>query len=866
MTDHQSDTFGTLLRRHRLRLRLTQEALAERAGISARSVGEMERDRSRSPRPRSVDRLADALELTGEVRETFVQTGRTLFWASRARRVGRTELAGPGRPPEGDGTPPSSATPVEGRHRPLRHLPADLPDFVDRTTELAAIDAALDPTLGGGRLVAVSGPPGIGKTALAVHAAHRFADRFPDGQLFIRLGDVGGESPGPAEAMARLLRAFGVDGSALPADLDERAALLRTRLDGQRILLVVDDVGGHQDVASFLPHDGVGMVVASRLPLTGLPGVHAVDLKPLPAAAGVELMSRVAGVDRVGLDPVAAERVVALCGGLPLAVRIAAARLAARPHWTVATLAGRLADEQVRLDELRHGDLAVRPQLRLAHQGLSPSAARVFALLGELRTATFPEWTVAALLDGGPTTGALEELLDARLLESAGPDQAGQPRFRFHEITRLYARECRIEQITDDQWRAALSRVATGWLALAREAAAGLRCERFHLDDPAHPATLGDRRAVAAATDRPVDWFEAERESLTALVLSCAEEGLAATARCLAGCAVDFYELRAYYEDWRRVTTAALDACRREGDRAGEAAMLRGLGGCQLEVDAPETAIATLRAARVLAEETGDPAGAAQARKDTGFLLSLSGRLDEAERELRAATVELDATGRQTTRAMALSNLGFLLRQRGDTAGAVRTVRAALEVARSCGDTFTEAYAWRGLAGALLAHGQAAEARRAARRAASLFFTVGDAVGAAQSLRTLGEALAPDPGRAGEAEEALATAAEVFRERGHEWGYALTELSLGEIEVARDRPGAVDRLRRALRYWTKESVPALRARTLVALANAAERAADGAAAREALTEALTIYQAMGSPLAAGIADRIGRSDGGARPG
>ncbi|TWJ25718.1 AfsR/SARP family transcriptional regulator [Micromonospora endolithica] len=832
------------------------EALAAQAGASTRSIGEMERGRRRSPRPRSVDQLADALKLTGDDRETFTQTGRTLFWA---RRANRPKPSGPGPRDDLPAAPDTGWT-------PLRHLPADLPDFVDRSDELAAIDAALDP-VAAGRLVAVSGPPGIGKTALAVHAAHRFAPRFPDGQLFIRLGDVGGERPGPAEALARLLRAFGVDGSALPAGPDERAALLRTRLAGRRILLVVDDVGGHQDVASFLPDGGVGMVVTSRLPLTGLPGVTAVDLRPLAASAGVELISRVAGAERVGQDRVAAQRVVAMCGGLPLAVRIAAARLAARPHWTVATLAERLADEQARLDELRHGDLAVRPELHLAHQGLSPAAARAFALLGALGTGTFPQWVVAALLDSPPAAGAtaLEELLDARLLDSAGADQAGQSRFRFHEITRLYARECRTRQVTDDQWRAALSRVATGWLALARAAAAGLCCERFHLDDPTHPAAVDDPRAIAAATERPVDWFEAERESLTALVLSCAAEGLAATARCLAGCAVDFHELRAYYGDWHRVTSAALAACRRHGDRPGEAAMLRGLGGYQLEVDAPETAVATLRAAHTLALEVGDRAGAAQARKDVGYVLSLSGRLDEAERELRAAASELDSAGRQATRAMALSNLGFLLRQRGDTAGAVRSVRAGLEVARACADTFTEAYAWRGLAGALLAHGQAAEARQAARQAASLFFTVGDAVGAAQSLRTLGEALAPDPRRAGEAEDALATAAEVFRERGHAWGYALTELSLGEIEAARDRPGAVDRLRRALSYWTKESVPALRGRTLVALANAAERAGDVPAARESLTAALEIYRGMDSPLAAGIADRLRQPLAGNQP-
>ncbi|MEV0594841.1 tetratricopeptide repeat protein [Nonomuraea cavernae] len=866
---NDNETFAALLKHHRLRRRLTQEALAELAEISARSIGDIERGRGRTPRSHTVDRLALALNLTNSEREEFVQVARALSWAGRAGASDRispsTRMTQPGRDEHsGDDRP-------AGRHdvgrQPLRNLPADLPDFVGRDCEIAKMCAVLGTESQGGRLVAVSGPPGAGKTALAVHAAHRLAPLFPDGQLFARLGDGSREPAGAGEVLDKLLRALGLDGAALPAAVDERAGLLRARLAERRILLVIDDATGHGDVEPLLPAAGCAMVVTSRVPLTGLPGVTAVDLSPLPTEAAVDLLGRVAGDRRVQAEPDAAEELVSMCGGLPLAVRIAAARLAARPTWMVATLTAKLADERVRLDELRHGDLAVRPGLHLAFQELSPNAARAFALLGELNVHSFPEWAVAMLLDTPSVAGggALEELLDARLADAVGPDPAGQPRYRFHDLTKLYARECRRARIGESDWRAALARAAGGWLALARHAQDRLRCERFHLDDRSHPAFLDDANAFAVAAGHPIEWFEAERETLGALVRACAEAGLTGTAWSLAACAADFYELRAYYDDWHRATEIALEACRRGGDRAGEAAMLRSLGSCLVELDEQEAAVSTLRAARELAEELADPAGAAMARKDLGFVLSLSGRLDEAQAALRGAAEELGDVGRHATRAIALTSLGFVLRQRGDTAQAVEVIQTALAGARACGDRFAQAYALRGLSGALSADGRTAQAAEAARRAAALFTRVGDPIGVAQSLRALGEALAHEDHRSGEAEEALTAAAAVFQESGHSWGLVLTELSLGEMQARQGVPEAVGRLRQCLQFWTDKRVPALRVRTLLALASAAERAGDPAA-RDLLVEVFGLYREVGSPAAAELARRLGLPEDALPPG
>jgi transcriptional regulator with XRE-family HTH domain/tetratricopeptide (TPR) repeat protein len=834
-----SDGFAPLLRRYRLRQRLTQEALAERAGISSRSIGDMERGRGRSPRPPTVERLAAALELTGDERTDFVNAGRLLFWANRTARSDQ---------------PSGSAASV-------RQLPTDVVDFVGRGDELAELDQILHPATARIRLAAISGPPGVGKSALAVHAAHRFAARFPDGQLHAVLGGENRMPTEPGDILALLLRMLGVDGAALPAGVDERAGLFRARLAGRRVLLVLDDAAGHHQVEPLLPPAGAAVIVTSRLPLTGLPGAATIDLPPLTDSAAVDLLCQVAGADRVLAERHAAGDLVAACGNLPLAVRVAAARLAARPHWKVGMLAERLMDERRRLDELRHGDLAVRPTLQVTYRALGPLSARAFALLGALSAVgvrTFPEWTVAALLDSPATAAAaaIEELLDARLLDPVGPDQAGQQRYRFHEVTRLYARECREAEIGDAEWTAAFTRAADGWLALARLARDGLQCERFHLDDLEVTALVTDPRAASVAAEHAVDWFEAEREALGALVPACAAARLVGLARGLAGCSADFYELRGYYDDWRRAMQTALASCRNTGDRNGEAAMLRGLGTCLVECDEFEAAQPALRAARELAEELGDPAGAAMARKDLGFMLGLTGRLSDAELELRAAAEALGRAGRDDVKAIAMTSLGFVLRQRGDIEGAVQSIQTALGIAQRDGDRFAEAYASRGLAGAHLAAGRVDEAEYAARQAAQLFQQIDDPIGAAQSLRVQGEALARDPHRLVEAERAFEAAANVFRSRGHGWGLALVELSLGETEVRRGAAGAEERLRRALRFWTDEDVPALRARTLVALAAAAERAGDQSA-QLLLTEAYELYRSLKAPEATELAQRLG---------
>ena len=414
--DHVS--LGGLVRAHRGRLRLTQEELAERAGLSERTLRNLEGGRIRRPYPDTIRRLADALRLTGPDRDQLQAAARGIT---------------PGRGPEG--TVPSL-------------LPPSVADFTGRDAEVAAVLELLggDDLQGAKAVVisAVAGKPGVGKTTLAVYVAHRLQGEFPDGQLYGNLQGAQGQPLEPGEVLVRFLRALGMDGSSIPDGLEERVERYRMLLAGRRVLVVLDNAAGEAQVRLLLPGSSTcGVVVTSRARLTGLEGARLVDLDTLPPRVAVELLAPVAGPVRVAAEPDAAGAIVGYCGRLPLAIRIAGARLAARPAWTLAWLAERLADERRRLDELTAGDLEVRASIAFSYRALPEQRQRVFRRLGLLEAPDFPAWVAAAVLDLDPARGEelVDGLVDAQLMEVAGEDAAGQLRYRFHDLLRVYARE-----------------------------------------------------------------------------------------------------------------------------------------------------------------------------------------------------------------------------------------------------------------------------------------------------------------------------------------------------------------------------------------------------------------------------------------
>ncbi|HEU5471318.1 MAG TPA: BTAD domain-containing putative transcriptional regulator [Actinophytocola sp.] len=321
-----------------------------------------------------------------------------------------------------------------------RTLPPDVPVFVDRAGELARITARL---AAGEQRCAIHGLAGVGKTTLAVHAAHRVAARFPDGQIYLDLGaGAAQDPPRPVDAIGRLLAALGVPAADVPADEERAAALLRTALAGRRVVIVLDDVLDTGQIRALLPATpGSAVILAGRAAPAAVDGSGLLRLHRLPAAAATELLRRYAGADRVTADPGAAARIARLCEYLPLALRVAATRLAQRPEWTVADFAARLADRHRRLDLLSCNGLSVRDSLRastrLLHRSGDDEAVRTLRLLGALDLPVVRTADLAALLDHPEPVveQAAERLVDAGLLEPLRID-----RFRVLELVRLFAR------------------------------------------------------------------------------------------------------------------------------------------------------------------------------------------------------------------------------------------------------------------------------------------------------------------------------------------------------------------------------------------------------------------------------------------
>ena len=409
-------------------------------------------------------RHAEALAAYGQAREVIaeelgVDPGPELQGLYQAML---TADAGP-RPPAPAATAPSPVPPegslAEATHRRAgpgsssrrapAQLPADVADFTGRAGPLerlcGLVSGARQRANGAVTVAVVAGTPGLGKTTLAVHAAHRLRPDFPDGQLYVSLRG-GSDHPVPAdEVLARFLRDLGVDGARVPVDPEERAAMYRTRLAERQMLIVLDDARDAAQVRPLLPGTGSSaVIVSSRHRLSDLAGSRLIDLDVLDEGEAAEVFTRIIGTDRAEAEPGPVHDVLGVCAGLPLAIRIAGARLAARRAWTVRTLADRLADQRRRMDELTAGDLAMRACFQVSfdalphRNGTSTDPARAFRLLGVWQGPSIGLPAAAVLLGQPewPVADALEVLVDAHLIESPAPD-----RYRLHDLLRDYAAE-----------------------------------------------------------------------------------------------------------------------------------------------------------------------------------------------------------------------------------------------------------------------------------------------------------------------------------------------------------------------------------------------------------------------------------------
>jgi DNA-binding SARP family transcriptional activator len=563
-------------------------------------------------------------------------------------------------------------------------LPADLPDFTGRRAQveqlrgMLADTAAKNGDLGAVVVSAVAGAGGIGKTTIAIHAAHLVRDRYPDGQLYVNLRGASEQQPAPAETLSRLLRDLGVDGAAIPSGEEELSARYRSLLAGRRMLIVLDDARDAAQVRPLLPGTaGIGVLVTSRSSLPGLPGGRVIDLDVLDAKDAAALFAAIVGAERAGNEPEATRDVLAACGGMPLAVRIASSRLAARPGWSIRFLADRLADERTRLNELATGDLAVRAGFQVSYDNLPViagpvDAARVFRFLGLAPGPTMSLPAVARLLgtDEDSAYQALEPLVDAHLLESP---TAG--RYRFHDLLRVYARERVIEEEAQSDRDDAVRRLLTWYLhtAVAATRVLAPQIRRISLDGESVPLSFGSYGDA-------LRWCEAERANLVAASRQAHEQGMHELAWKLPAALVGFFRLRRHGADWLATHHTGMASARILGDRHAEGWMLNGLGGAYLEVRGPDVSIAYRKQALKIYRELGDRREEARSFNNLGAVHGELGRYDEAIDYLQRALAIQREIGDRKNSGITLGNLGEALQLLNRPDEAIDYLRQALVI------------------------------------------------------------------------------------------------------------------------------------------------------------------------------------------
>ncbi|WP_433223894.1 AfsR/SARP family transcriptional regulator [Dactylosporangium sp. CS-047395] len=722
-------------------------------------------------------------------------------------------------------------------------LPPDIPDFTGRAAELSAARKLLT----GGKdalvVVGVAGMGGVGKTAFAVHLAHGVAAGYPDGQLYVNLRGIDPAPATPIEVLARFLRALGVDSHAVPDDEVEASALYRSRVAGRRILVVLDNAAAEDQVRPLLPGSATcAVIVTGRARLAGVEGARWFDLGDFALTDALRLLGEVAGADRVAAEPAAAADLVRLCGKLPLAVRVAGARLAARPGWRLADLTALLADERRRLDRLTAGDLEVRASLALSYRGLSAVAKRLLRMLGLFDAPDVPVWLAACLLEAPPDDAVehLDALVDAQLLMLARTDQIGQVRYRLHDLVRLYARSL----AEPDESAGALSRGLGGWLALAERMAVGVPGPCFAvLSGPAARPPVPDLSRFD-----PLEWFDAERSALLAAVRQACEHDLDDLAFSLAGTLEKYFDLRGMYESWRSTNERVMHLCRRTGNTLGEAVMLRGLAEVRAWNSAGPGAMAGLEAdARRLTDlftALAEPRGMADAAVMLSWGLVARGAhaeaLAAAERGLRLAT---DA-GHVGGRARAHVAIAVALREQGRSTGILEHLFAGLDDARALGNPRYEAAVLQFLG---IGHGEAGrldEALAFLEESRVISQRYRDHYALALTMLALARVYSKqaDPRARAAAEATLALGREYTM--SHHVADALGVL--GELDLAEGRPAAaLDRLRESVRLWRTRGWSSFLAAALRTLGDA-EHPADPAAARAAWTEARGLYAGLGA--------------------
>lgn len=650
-------------------------------------------------------------------------------------------------------------------------LPADLRAFVGRAEQVGLVRSVADTRGTTPRVLAVTGPPGVGKSALAVHAGHLLRDRHPDGQLYASL--AGAREPADAgDVLGEFLAALGVPDERIPARPTQREALYRSILAGRRVLVVLDDARDAAQVRPLLPSDaGCTVLVTSRTTLASLDADARIELGRLGHDDAVGLLATEVDERRLRADPAALDEVLGACGYLALALRVVGRRLATRPQWSVRAVADRLRDERERLGELTVGDLSVEASIRLSYRQLEPAAARAFRLLGLMPGAGVGRTEAAALL-GLPERHAdrvLDALRDANLVEQRGE------RIGMHDLLRFFARTEAEGVETDADRAAALTRLACGY-ALGLRAASLARSPGLVIEEFDLPATVPS--ATFATADEATSWLEAERTDLAAAIASAAGLGTvpAATLGRLAGAFGRFADPRGYLTDLAAVTDAAITRSRAEGDPSAEGVALLGLGNLRRHTHGRHVALEAYRDAARLLHGSGT-------RSEATALNNVAVCADDPEERiasLRRALRVYDALGDQRGAITALGNIADHHIRAGEFEDAVEVGRKSVADARNLGAQDLIASTQVTLSEALHGAGASDEAIELIRETLARAEALGHGI-----VRTLGSLayarMLRDAGRLADAVDEYERTLSGYRDRGADHDAAATIVELGDV-------------------------------------------------------------------------------------
>ncbi|WP_375256625.1 BTAD domain-containing putative transcriptional regulator [Streptomyces sp. MNP-20] len=681
--------------------------------------------------------------------------------------------------------------------RPLQ-LPPKTPDFTGRSGFLHDLGELLADSPGAVLAIsALAAIGGVGKTTLAVHAAHQARPGFPDGQLYVDLQGTGARPTEPETALGAFLRALGTEDSAIPDSLEERSALYRSVLNGRRVLVLLDNARDAAQVRPLIPStEGCATIVTSRIRMVDLAGAHLVDLDVMSPDEALQLFTKIVGGERVRTEHRAALDVVAACGFLPLAIRIAASRLAARRTWTVSVLAAKLSDERRRLDELQAGDLAVKATFEMGYGQLDPAQARAFRLVGLADGPDISLAAAAAMLDQShdDSEETLESLVDTGFLEAAAPG-----RYRYHDLTRLYARACaERDEESPGERRAALTRLLDFYLATATGV-----------------------YAVEHPGDRSVEHLEPLRyPGVEFSYLDDARRWLASEAQCILACARQLAhgsELRRSIDllwsvkdivgsgnvrQYRDTAAVAQRAAREARDAQAEGRACAALTAVHLTAGNLREADAEAQRALALAVAIDDPVTSAWVPYDRGVIALQERRYTEADRCLREALSRFREDDNPFGLASALCQLSHVEASLGNVRSAVALAEEAIERLGSEADTLALAESRYALGLALSAAGHIPEA-----------------------LEQLDQALA------------------IYQECTQALGEGMALYRRAEIHLGAGRPAqAAAEAEQALVVLGRVGGARRKADVLVVLGDAMEERGESARARTCWAEALAVYE------------------------